>query len=356
MVSANSTYSFFATENRTLLANFSQITYTISISSNPTAGGSASGNGVYNSGSSVTVSATPADGYQFVNWTQGGTSVSSNTSYTFIVTSNMSLIANFIRITYTVSVAASPASGGVVNGGGTFTSGTSVTVIAVPSSGYQFVNWIEGGAAVSTSANYTFPVSANRNLLANFSLVPVILNLTGPEGKPLYNNDTIKTGQSDAGSFSITVESNADWSVKENSLWFKAVKENNTSVKITYMENISVKNKKASLNITNSNNELTVIIEQKARISNLNISKFENIKLYPNPANDHVYLYFGDDYPGRIRISIASVQGFILQTRELDDTQANQIIELDVSGLQVGQYLIRISDGKDQGILHMIKH
>ena len=111
MVSANSTYSFFATGNRTLLANFSQITYTISISSNPTAGGSASGSGVYNSGSSATVSATPAAGYQFVNWTQGGTAVSANTSYTFTVTSNLTLVANFIRITYTVSVGASPVIG-----------------------------------------------------------------------------------------------------------------------------------------------------------------------------------------------------------------------------------------------------
>ena len=241
--SENSTYSFFATGNRSLLANFSRITYTISISSNPSTGGSASGNGVYNSGSSATVSATPADGYQFVNWTQGGTSVSSNSSYTFIVTSNVSLVANFIRITYIVTVGANPVAGGVVSGGGTFTYGTPVTVIAVPSSGYQFINWIEGGAAVSTSSNYTFPVSANRNLLANFSLIPVILKLTGPEGKPLINNDTIKTGHSDAGSFSITVESNADWSVKENSLWLKAVKENNTSVRVTYMENISVINK-----------------------------------------------------------------------------------------------------------------
>ena len=97
-------------------------------------------------------------------------------------------------------------------------------------------------------------------------------------------------------------------------------------------------------------------MSKKQRISNLNISKFENIRLYPNPANDHVYLYFGDDYPGELRISIASVQGFVLQTKELYDTQANQIIELDVAGLQVGQYLIQISDGKDQRILQMIKY
>ena len=116
----------------------------------------------------------------------------------------------------------------------------------MPSSGYQFVNWTEGGAAVSTSANYTFPVIANRNLLANFSLIPVILNLTGPDGKPLHNNDTIKTGQSDAGSFSITVESNADWSVKENSIMVQSCKRKQYSVKVTYMENISVINKKAS--------------------------------------------------------------------------------------------------------------
>jgi len=69
---------------------------------------------------------------------------------------------------YTISVNASPASGGTVTGGGAFTEGTSVTVRATASSHYTFTGWRENGTIVSTSAAYTFTVSADRSLTAVF--------------------------------------------------------------------------------------------------------------------------------------------------------------------------------------------
>jgi len=53
-----------------------------------------SGGGLFPPGLSVTVIATPAAGYVFVNWTEDGTAVSTSPSYTFIVTGNRTLIAN----------------------------------------------------------------------------------------------------------------------------------------------------------------------------------------------------------------------------------------------------------------------
>lgn len=47
------------------------------------------------SGTSVTFAATPADGYDFVNWTQGGVEISTSTEYTTTITSNTALVANF---------------------------------------------------------------------------------------------------------------------------------------------------------------------------------------------------------------------------------------------------------------------
>ena len=52
---------------------------------------------------------------------------------------------------------------------GTYTHGQSCTVIATPNDGYSFVNWTENGTAVSTDATYTFTVTADRDLVANFS-------------------------------------------------------------------------------------------------------------------------------------------------------------------------------------------
>lgn len=60
--------------------------------------------------------------------------------------------------------------GGTVSGGGTFTIGSSVTVVATPASGYTFVKWVYNGTELtaSTSASYTFNLSQQTDLVAIF--------------------------------------------------------------------------------------------------------------------------------------------------------------------------------------------
>ena len=53
-------------------------------------------------------------------------------------------------------------------GSGTFNHGESCTVTATANEGYVFVNWTEGNEVVSTDDNYTFVVTDNRDLVANF--------------------------------------------------------------------------------------------------------------------------------------------------------------------------------------------
>ena len=65
---------------------------------------------------------------------------------------------------YTIGLSVNPALSGTTSGGGTYNEGVSATINASPATGYQFVNWTEGGAPVSTSASYTFTVTANRTL------------------------------------------------------------------------------------------------------------------------------------------------------------------------------------------------
>jgi hypothetical protein len=67
-----------------------------------------------------------------------------------------------------IKVSASPIADGTVTGGGTFTGGTSDTVTATPNSGHTFLHWTENGSVVSTSESYTFTVSANVTLVADF--------------------------------------------------------------------------------------------------------------------------------------------------------------------------------------------
>jgi dienelactone hydrolase len=146
--------------------------YTISASANPSAGGSVTGAGTYAEDASCTVTATANSGYEFVNWSESGSEVSTNASYTFTVTSNRTLVANFEEVTateYTISASANPSAGGSVSGTGTYAEDASCTLTATPNSGYEFINWTESGSEVSTNASYTFTVTSNRTLVANFS-------------------------------------------------------------------------------------------------------------------------------------------------------------------------------------------
>src|SRR5438477_9227501 len=71
----NSSYSGVASATTQPAAS---CTYTISASSSPSGSGSVSGGGVVACNSSVTVAATPNSGYNFVNWTEGATVVSTS--------------------------------------------------------------------------------------------------------------------------------------------------------------------------------------------------------------------------------------------------------------------------------------
>lgn len=97
VVSTNSNYSFTATANRNLVANFANTptTYTVALSLSPSNGGTVSGAGNYSAGSSVTVTATPASGYTFTGWSANGLAVATSTSYNFNIGGNIALVANF---------------------------------------------------------------------------------------------------------------------------------------------------------------------------------------------------------------------------------------------------------------------
>ncbi|MCL1850803.1 MAG: chitobiase/beta-hexosaminidase C-terminal domain-containing protein, partial [Bacteroidetes bacterium] len=70
-------------------------TYTVAVSANPTNGGTVTGGGTYIENTPATITATPSVAYNFINWTENGTQVTSNPQYTFTVTGNRTFVANF---------------------------------------------------------------------------------------------------------------------------------------------------------------------------------------------------------------------------------------------------------------------
>lgn len=68
---------------------------TINLSATPAAGGSVTGGGRYAEGDTVTLVATAAQGYSFVGWSSGGTTLSTSTTYTFVASASMSIVGEF---------------------------------------------------------------------------------------------------------------------------------------------------------------------------------------------------------------------------------------------------------------------
>ncbi len=69
--------------------------YNISVSADPVEGGTVTGGDSYIENASVNVTATPKSGYRFVNWTENGSKVSTDATYSFTVTKSRNLVAVF---------------------------------------------------------------------------------------------------------------------------------------------------------------------------------------------------------------------------------------------------------------------
>ncbi len=169
------------TSNLTLIANFEEVDeYTLTLIANPEEGGSVTGAGVYNFGDMVDVDAIPNEGWEFVDWTDlDGNLVSDLPFNTIEITSDLTLIANFVMIDYTLTLIANPAEGGVVTGAGVYNFGDEVAVDAIANEGWAFVNWtdVDGNEVSDAPANIITMPAADLTLTANFEMVDYTLTL-----------------------------------------------------------------------------------------------------------------------------------------------------------------------------------
>lgn len=133
-------------------------------------------------GNSVTIVATPDDGYGFDGWYIAGSDipVSKETTFTFIVSESITLTAKFVKyqsiIPCPTVIISSLGNGSVSFEDSDETAlnvvpGEEVTVIATPDDGYDFVGWFfyDPNTPLSTEEVYTFTVgNVDIRLFAKF--------------------------------------------------------------------------------------------------------------------------------------------------------------------------------------------
>ena len=168
-VSAEPTLSIFVMESHDLQANFSVNSYEVSVEAQPEEGGTVAGTGIYDYGTTVTVSATPNEHFEFVNWTEDGVMVSNSAEYTFTLNRSSHLVDSFAHESFTVSATVLPDNAGVIEGLGNYVYGQTATLTAHSNANYEFLEWTENGAFVSNQTSFSFVVTQNRVFKAYFT-------------------------------------------------------------------------------------------------------------------------------------------------------------------------------------------
>ena len=147
-----------------------------------TENGDISGVGVYLENEEATLTATPAEGYKFVQWSDGVT----DNPRTIVVVSDMTFTAEFELKEYTLTT---EAENGTVKGAGTYKHGDKATLTATPAEGYKFVQWSDG----VTDNSRTIVVVSDMTFTAEFELKEYTL-ITEAENGTVEGAGTYKHG------------------------------------------------------------------------------------------------------------------------------------------------------------------
>lgn len=166
---------------------------TIGLSAEPINGGSVAGAGTYVVGQQVNISAIAAPNWSFIRWQDGNSSATRTVTvplgavlYTATFTTNAPVYG-------TISASANPPQGGIVNGGGSFPVGQTITLVASPYTNWRFNNWSDG--VTVAQRNVTVP-NGTLNLLANFqNFGTITLTAEPPYGGTVAGGGTYVTGQ-----------------------------------------------------------------------------------------------------------------------------------------------------------------
>ena len=321
VVSSQACYTFTVNSNRNLVANFQAQpqTYTINVSANPNNGGTVSGGGTYQQGQSCTVNATPNTGYTFTNWTENGNVVSTNASYTFTVTGDHTLVANFQVQSYTITVESANPDWGYVSGGGTFNYGETIEIAATPNIGHVFLTWDDGNLDNPRS----IVVTENHTYIASFAVQQcyITAEVTPEEagtafgGGLWYYGDTI----------SVTINRNEDWGF------------------LNWTENDEVVSEEMTYTfIATGDRNLVAHFQYTESIGENSISA----NIYPNPTQGKVMVESED----LNHVRIVNAFGQTVYNAKVEGEQ----VRIDLSQMAKGVYMMHIKAEGGQAVRKIV--
>lgn len=281
--------------------------YTITVLPNDPALGTVTGGGTYPQGSTIEISATPFENVAFRSWDDGNT----DNPRSIIVTGDMTFTALFEAVqpgeTYTITVRSENPLMGTVFGGGTYPVNTIINIGASPNQGFYFSGWQDG----DMNNPRTITVTGDAEYVASFSTNPTVTYTV-----TVYYDETqgfiIGAGTYNAGATASLAAIPAD------GYYFKKWGDGNTD------------------------NPREILVDHDIVLAaffegtGVDEEGFENVSLYPNPANDKIRI---EGLEGKHEISIFNAMGMKIMAVTLQDEG-----EIHIDELSAGLYLLRIDE------------
>ena len=146
-----------------------------------------------------------------------------------------------------------------------------------------------------------------------------------------------------SGTTSLTITSNIDWSVNENSQWFAAIRTDINTLLVIYDENRSAVIRSEEIVISGEGiDDLSVIVSQEGAVptSLKPPSEIRQMNVYPNPVSGKTMI----SYPrGLVKfLELYEPTGHLIIRRQVEHDSRET--EIDFSGMASGIYLYRVID------------
>ena len=196
---------------------------------------------------------------------------------------------------------------------------------ATANTGYTFINWTENGDEVSADASYSFIVVSNRNLVANFTLNTYdITVIAEPEEGGIVNG---------MGSYSHGESCTLTAVCNENYIFVNWTKD---GVEVS-----------ADSSYTFIVTETEEYVAHFQFVDNVN-ENVTNSQIFPHPFISKVSIVAERDIKS---ICVYDLYGRLLKKQSASGMQ----LDLDLSGLSAGVYLLQIDYGDSQSVHQIMK-
>lgn len=242
---ANTTASLFL-GNTTIKANFVIINYSLTVSNDGHGSTTPTGTSTVNYGVPTQIAATPSSGYQFSGWTvtNGNATIANSASASTTITltsSDAAVRANFIPATYSLTMSNDGHGSTTPPGTVILNYNEATSIIAIPSSGYQFSSWTvtSGTASIANSASASTTViltSGNATVRANFSPITYSLVMSNDGHGSTTPTGTVTVNYGAATSITATPSSGylfSSWTVTSGTATIANPSSASTTVTLT---------------------------------------------------------------------------------------------------------------------------